>query len=55
MKGIRAFLTVKDNASGATSIEYAMIASFIAMAIVLSVSALGTKLLAAYTKVQAMF
>ena len=41
MKSIKKFVA---NESGATAIEYALIASLIAVAIILSVTALGSKL-----------
>lgn len=41
IKSIKKFVA---NESGATAIEYALIASLIAVAIILSVSALGSKL-----------
>ena len=47
-KIIRAFLS---DQSGATSIEYAIMASCIAVAIVATVNGLGAKVLAKYTSV----
>jgi pilus assembly protein Flp/PilA len=41
MQSIKKFVA---NESGATAIEYALIASLIAVAIILSITALGTKL-----------
>ena len=41
IKSLKSFVA---NESGATAIEYALIASLIAVAIILSVSALGSKL-----------
>ena len=41
IKSLKSFVA---NDSGATAIEYALIASLIAVAIILSITALGTKL-----------
>ena len=49
MTKLRAFLA---DQSGATSIEYAMIASCIAVAVVASVNTLGAKVLSQYTNVK---
>jgi pilus assembly protein Flp/PilA len=50
-KAIRVFLS---DQSGATSIEYAIIASCIAAVIVATVNGLGGKVLAQYTSVNAV-
>jgi pilus assembly protein Flp/PilA len=49
-KQIKSFL---GNDSGATAIEYALIASLIAVAIIVGVTALGTRLSAEFSEVSA--
>jgi len=53
MKALLAKIT--NNESGATSIEYAMIAAGIAVAIVSAVQTLGTEVNSLYTSVQGAF
>lgn len=48
MRSLRTFMT---NESGATAIEYGLIAGLIAVVIISSVSAVGTKISAKFTKV----
>ncbi len=51
IKSLKSFVA---NESGATAIEYALIASLIAVAIILSVSALGSKLQNTFTEVSSI-
>ncbi len=52
MKLIKRFLTEED---GVTAIEYALIASLIAMAIILTVTAVGQNVSALFTRVETEF
>ncbi len=51
-KYLRSFTTFADDQSGATSIEYALIAGIISIAIVLSLTNVKTELQGTMTKVQ---